>query len=172
MVPCTLGRYRDVYRAWKGIRAPGRVSYSVMRALADHPDREQLVKDNPLTQGEARKIMRAYKDWKAGKEDKPEASSDEWGKDKARWFKNLVAIAHKLRGAADIGRVTPAHLKEIEPKLLPELREVGEVLINLVDGLRAHWDREQEFEGAAPPTGRKRFTAPVNDAAQAQAGAA
>jgi hypothetical protein len=115
MVPCTLGRYRDVYRAWvkQGIRAPGRVSYSVMRALADHKDREQLVKDNPeLTQGEARKIARDYKERKAGKGNKPEnkpeeVSADQWSKDKGRWFKQLVKDANKLLGAADIGPVSP-----------------------------------------------------------------
>jgi hypothetical protein len=103
IVPCTLGRYRDVYRAWKGIYAPGRelrASYSVMRALADHEGREQIVKDNPdLTQGEAREIMRAYNEQKAGKGKKREEAAD--AKDNRRWFKQLVIDARKMLSQAD-----------------------------------------------------------------------
>src|SRR5262249_26188247 len=56
---CTLERHRSVYRAWKENPAPGPGSYSVLRALQDHPDRRDIVKNNPdLTQAEARNQSR------------------------------------------------------------------------------------------------------------------
>src|SRR5215475_14309332 len=59
---CTLERHRSVYRAWKENPAPGPVSYAVLRALQDHPDRADIVKNTPdLTQAEARKLMRPYR---------------------------------------------------------------------------------------------------------------
>lgn len=59
----TLERHRSVFRAWKDISAPGPdLSYSVMRELAAHPDRAQIVKDNPgITKREAREIVEAYR---------------------------------------------------------------------------------------------------------------
>ena len=106
-----------------------------MRALAGHEDREQIVKDNPdLTQGGAREIMRAYKEQKAGKGNKREESAD--AKEDRRWFKKLVIDARKLLSQADIGPVSHALAKEIEPKQLPVLREVGKTLIKLADSLQ------------------------------------
>src|SRR4051794_17088698 len=43
MAACTLGRYRDVFRKWENY-APGReLPYPVLRELAAHPDRVQIV---------------------------------------------------------------------------------------------------------------------------------
>jgi hypothetical protein len=62
-----LKRYVSVYRAWEGknIGAPGpqSVSYAVLRELATHPEREQIIRDNPnLTKREAQERMRELKD--------------------------------------------------------------------------------------------------------------
>jgi len=61
---CTLARYRDVYRAWRDISAPGResVSYAVLRELATHPDREEIIRKDPnITKREAHDQMRKLK---------------------------------------------------------------------------------------------------------------
>lgn len=62
---CTLDRYRTVYRAWAGKLAPGPnlvPQYAVLRELATHPEREQIIRQNPnLTKREARDKMRALK---------------------------------------------------------------------------------------------------------------
>jgi hypothetical protein len=82
VAPCTLERHRSVYRAWKGIPAPGPVSYAAMRALQNHPDRAAIVKDNPnLTQSQARAQMRDHKEGTKGK------SQDECQKNNKKWFK-------------------------------------------------------------------------------------
>jgi len=67
VAPCTLLRYRDVYRAWKDICAPGRKSisdipYSVLRELAGHKEREKIIhKDPNITKREAREEVRKFK---------------------------------------------------------------------------------------------------------------
>ena len=67
VAPCTLLRYRDVYRAWKDICAPGRKSisdipYSVLRELAGHKEREKIIhKDPNITKREAREEVRSLR---------------------------------------------------------------------------------------------------------------
>jgi hypothetical protein len=59
---CTLRRYRDVYRAYPNICAPGRKcypAYTALRELATHPDREEIIhKDPNITKREAHSLMR------------------------------------------------------------------------------------------------------------------
>jgi hypothetical protein len=44
----TLNHYRSVYRGWQGIQpAPAEFPFSVLQELAAHPDRAQIVADNP-----------------------------------------------------------------------------------------------------------------------------
>jgi predicted component of type VI protein secretion system len=58
--PRTLGRYRDTFRAWPDFRALGRISYSVLRALAPLKDRYKVLAANPdMTKAEAEKIVAA-----------------------------------------------------------------------------------------------------------------
>src|SRR6516162_5690696 len=60
---CTLDRYQTVYRAWEGKLAPGPIStsYAVLRELATHPDREQIIRNNPhLTKREAQGLVRKH----------------------------------------------------------------------------------------------------------------
>ena len=60
---CTLDRYRTVYRAWAPILAPGRkLSYAVARALASHPDRAEIIRENPeITKRNAEELARQHR---------------------------------------------------------------------------------------------------------------
>ena len=70
IVLCTLERYRTVYRAWADILAPGRkLSYAVARALANHPDRAEIIRENPkITKRKAEELMRQYRAQNGGQE--------------------------------------------------------------------------------------------------------
>ena len=92
---CTLERYRSVYRAWKDKPAPGPVSYAVLRALQDHPDRLNIVKENPkLTQAEARKLIC----------DPGKGEQTDWHKHNKKWFRQLCNIAGN---AVRVAETTP-----------------------------------------------------------------
>src|SRR5271169_4202003 len=61
ITPCVLERYRSVFRKWRN-SAPGLElpPYSVARELVGHPDRVEIVRNNPtITRREARALMRA-----------------------------------------------------------------------------------------------------------------
>jgi hypothetical protein len=87
----TVERYRDVWRAWKHIPAPGResLSYSVARELADVPNRADFVSDNPLmSRRRAEEIAKQYRD-----QQKKSAANDEGNKKKsgrARTYANQL----------------------------------------------------------------------------------
>jgi thiamine pyrophosphate-dependent acetolactate synthase large subunit-like protein len=130
---CTVERHRDVYRKWKEIPAPGRpLSYSVARELATHPEREQIVRDNPnITKAEACKVMRQHR--------KQTKKTDSWTQTEAkRWFQGVVKRVQEVtRDAAIVDReLTPEQRKVlrnvVEPNLFPDLREGGEALPRLV----------------------------------------
>jgi hypothetical protein len=99
IVSSSLKRYCSVYRAWKGtnIGAPGpqSVSYSVLRELATHPKREEIVRANPnITKRQAQQEMTKLKD--ADEEKKKGAKGKrepEWVRDTRGWFnKQVVAL--------------------------------------------------------------------------------
>jgi hypothetical protein len=99
IVSSSLKRYCSVYRAWKGINigalGPQSVSYSVLRELATHPKREEIVRANPnITKRQAQQEMSNLKD--ADKEKKKEAKGKqepEWDRDTRGWYnKQVVAI--------------------------------------------------------------------------------
>jgi len=151
---CTLERHRSVYRAWKENPAPGPVSYAVLRALQDHPDRADIVKNNPdLTQAEARKLMRPYRGEDSGKQDKEEQETD-WDKHNRRWFKNLVALAHDATSAAEVALdCTPEKqrelLKAVEPGLVMYLRGGGNALVRIADWLDERLEEAKERRAKA-----------------------
>ncbi len=170
IAPCTLMRCMSVFRAWQGKEAPEPVSFAVLKALQDHPDREAIVQANPkLTKSEAHDKMRQYKAGNDGQVNnegqekntkKAEAPAD-WQTETKRWFRQVVTIANSAVGAAAIGPIgtmTPerkrALLAVVEPNLLPPLKEAGEALIKLFDDLKqlieqnADWDQAEE--AAAP----------------------
>jgi hypothetical protein len=160
VAPCTLARYRDVYRAWKDIYAPGRESmppYAVLRELAQfatHPKCQQL---NPkITKREAYELRRKLK---GDEEEKQEQDQDdEWLKDDRKWFKQLVVIANEAsRVAGVIDAYSPEQLKKlrqaIDPGLLMYVRGGGRMLIRAVEHLEALLAEQEEAEPveASPP---------------------
>ena len=89
---CTLKRRRTTYRAWKGA-APPRL-YSVAQDLAAHPDRAEIVAENPnITTREARQKAKAHKD------QNPKPPKDSPEDHHKRTFRELVNLANAAIGA-------------------------------------------------------------------------
>jgi len=138
---CTLERYRTVYRAWEGKLAPGPIStsYAVLRELATHPEREQIISKCPnLTKREAHKLMRKREG--AAKEKQEQQQEDEWSRDNRRWFKDLLALANEAsRMAGVVDECTPEQLENllqvVDPDSLMYVRGCGRRLFKLANRL-------------------------------------
>lgn len=137
---CTLERRRSVYRAYKEIPAPAPKSFAVAQELAAHPDRAEIITNNPnLKKSEARKLMKAWR-----QKDQQEKTSDDWQlEDTRRWFKDLVTRANDAIADGELSEthhLDPAKrqiLREVvEPTLVPILREGGAAWIKLADFLK------------------------------------
>jgi hypothetical protein len=166
VAPCTLGRYRDVWRAWKdtAICAPGRKSfppYAVLRELATLPNREEIIRDNPdITKRAAHDLVRNQGG--AAKEKLVVlGQEDDWLKHSRGWFKDFVAVTNevgrKAAGVVDLDNWTPqqrADLREvIDPALLEPIGDVGRMLIATEERLKALWlddDPSRDTAGASP----------------------
>lgn len=141
---CTLNRYLSVYRAWKGKEAPGPVSYAVLRALQDHPDREAIVnKQQEITKSQAQEIMRAYKGKKQNKK------ADNWKADeRKRWLRGLRDVANKYgRAAEEVMQdddLLSALREAAEPDVVAALAADLKVLGRLTEELVAPQDEETE----------------------------
>jgi hypothetical protein len=154
IAPCTLKRYLSVYRAWKGIGAPGpqSVSYSVLRELETHPDRAQIIQDRPnLTKREAHDLMRKYEG--AAEEKQKQDQEDDWLKHSRKWFKDLVALANEVHRAACVADECTSEqldnlLQVIDPGSLMYLHGAGRRLFNLANHLAELLGGEevQQFE--------------------------
>ena len=107
---CTLKRYLSVYRAWdgRGIEAPGPVSYSVLRELQDHPEREKIVKENPqITKREAQKRRREFEGKQQHQGKRKKGKFGDWKKEEKKcWLRRVHILAneyftHHCRGGGD-----------------------------------------------------------------------
>jgi hypothetical protein len=138
---CTLDRYRTVWRAWEGKLAPGPnfISYAVLRELATHDDREEIIRKQPdLTKRKAHDLMR--KQASATKEKQERA--EDWVKHNRRWFKELCNIVNEAaRTAEALDECTPEQQENlrqaIDPNLLLDVRRGGRFLIDTADRLAA-----------------------------------
>jgi hypothetical protein len=150
---CTLERCRSVFRAWQtnNKKALAPISYSVAQELQAHPNRFELIKQNPnMTKSEARKI-RLSKDTEAAKPaDHPQCENFR------RWFQDVVkrageALRHaEMREASiDSPELRQAWRDGIEPALLPTLRKAGEGYIQLADYLEQLLEEPCEMLQAA-----------------------
>jgi hypothetical protein len=151
---CTLERYRTTYRAWAGKLAPGPnlVSYSVLRELAKHPEREQIVRANPnISKREAHKLMR--KQEYTAKVKHEQEQEDDGVKQDRKWFRDLATIANEaMRAAGVVHDCTPEQLKNllrvIDPSLLMHVRAGGNALRKLADRLEQLLEEQDGAEQA------------------------
>jgi len=166
---CTLERYRTVYRAWEGKLAPGPIStsYAVLRELATHPEREQIISKYPdLTKREAHDKMRKLKG--SAKKKQQEEQENEWLKHDRKWFKDLVAIASEAsRVAGMLDEYTPEQLDKlpqaIDPELLMCVRGGGRMLFRVANRLAELLG--EDLEEASAPIERARQEARAQAAA-------
>jgi hypothetical protein len=131
--PCTVKRYRTVYRAWKDFlpkNAPGlRFPYSVARELAgivDRESRESLIERMPtMTKSQAATFRKAHQN--------PESETEEID----RWWKDSIKRANKDLGDEKYLDVDRHILRRVVKQgLLKTLRNGGEARIRLADGLQ------------------------------------
>ena len=183
VAPCTLLRYRDVYRAWKDICAPGRKSisdipYSVLRELAGHKEREKIIhKDPNITKREAREEVRKLNG--TAKKKQQQEQENAWLRDNRRWFNDLVAVANEASRVAGMVDLDDAEqldklLQAVDPGSLMYVRGGGRMLVNLADRLEALIE-EQEVSEPAEVSEPVEASAPIERAhpeAPAQAAAA
>jgi hypothetical protein len=134
IAPCTLARYRSVYRAWADeIPAPGldSLSYSVARELVPHPDRAKLIHDKPnITKRQAREIMREYREPSSGANASSPPAVEEVEVDEKQtrdWQEGLMLRARKAIGGAKLHGLW----------LLPQPPDAG--LISTVQSVVAEW---------------------------------
>jgi hypothetical protein len=161
VAPCTVKRHRTTYRHWKKFlskSAPGRFLYSVARELESHPDKERLITDKPnMTKREAAALMKAYRN-------KPETEMK-------RWWKDLIVRVFKAQADGDILKVDGKNflntdrqnlLRVVNPLLLSDLRDAGQVWIRLADALeklfpkpknKASFDTRRDAQVPALPDG-------------------
>lgn len=143
---CTLARCRSVFRAWQAKEAPAPKSYSVAQELQTHPNRFELVRKNPgMTKREARQHMRRLR-----KEGAQASFAVHQREELKRWFRAVVRHATEAVRDSQLvdGDVSPAlrqSLREnIEPTLLPALRDGRDALIRLVEFLERLAEAEEE----------------------------
>jgi hypothetical protein len=100
LAPCTVKRYRTVFRAWKEFRqksAPGLLlKYSVARELAGLPDRESLIEKNPtMTKSQAAALRKEL------------SKSKNETEEIRRWFLAMVKRANQDQ--REVSRRGPTH---------------------------------------------------------------
>jgi hypothetical protein len=127
---CTLARCRSVFRAWPK-EAPAPKSYAVAQELQAHPNRLEIIRQNPdMTKRKAREIRRRH-------DRETRSAPDHIREEAKRWFRNVVQRAGEAIRDADFAdsEVSPnlrqATREAIEPMLLPTLREAAAALIRL-----------------------------------------
>jgi hypothetical protein len=163
---CTLDRYRTVYRAWAGKLAPGPnsfASYAILRELATHPNREQIIKAKPnISKREAHDYMRDIEN--DARRQQQQEQEDDWLKHNRRWFKELYTHAHEACRRAEVAlNATPEKQRElsevvVEREMPQNLKMYGGVLIQLANLLEAEQEAAREEREAQAAQEPKRST--------------
>jgi hypothetical protein len=140
---CTLGRHLSVWNAWKDLSPRAEISYAVLRELQVHPDRLDLITDNPrMTKVDARKLVDDFK----GKQRSPRGFEGE----SKRWFNGVVKLSNDIiRETAPLAEVTAAGLKRLRPVIQPGLLQT---LREAAKALQAAADRLEELAAEDGPT--------------------
>ena len=155
---CTLDRYRTVYRAWDGNLAPGpnSPSYAVLRELATHPEREQIICNNPnITKREAQRKMRGLKGGSEHSSSEPQGS---FVTDMRRYLKLIRTRQEEVRRkATEALDGTDEQLDDLAQvageQTLMNLRADAKVVVQLADLLleRRRQVEDQEAEEQTKP---------------------
>jgi hypothetical protein len=167
---CTLERYRDVYRDWKGKLAPGPTlpSYTVLRTLQTHPDREAIITENPkLTKSQANKKMEelwaADPGLKKGKKKKTQGPLTDPEETEA-WVNVLLGRAQDIGHELALERNQEAFRKHADPAavqgVVDALRELADAL---EQGIQVETTRPSKGNGRVRRVARKE----AGEAAQA-----
>jgi len=130
---CVLERSQSVYRAWKSAPAPilENLNYSVAQELQTHPRKLDIIQENPeITKTEARAYRKEH--------ERSEAEADPVAHRQAKakkWGDGILKIASAAQGARN-HHYTPEFLRlAVERKLIPDIREGAQALIDLADQL-------------------------------------
>jgi hypothetical protein len=188
---CTLDRYLNTFRSWKGILAPGpkMPSYSVLRELAPHasdPECQKAIRENPdISKRKALDLKRKLKGTEEKQEQETKAAQEaEWLRHNRKWFKDIVTLANEATSAAAFAHnecTTDEQwrrlLEAVEPGQLMYLNQGGRMLVKLADLLErlleepetvdlaervAQWDRADDEH-------RAKASATTEEAATVQA---
>jgi hypothetical protein len=122
----------------------------VLRELQTHPDREQIIQQNPnITKRAAHDLKR--KQERAAKEKHEEEEEDDWRKHNRRWFKELYTngqiVSRMIRLMDDL---TPEKqrdlLQVIDKEMLMSLGGLGRRLVKFVDQFGALIEEAEQAE--------------------------
>jgi hypothetical protein len=148
MVACTLGRCRSVYRAWHGVdaaayeaqtgkKATPPISFSVAQDLQRHPDRFDIIKNDPdISSRAARRKVRQYKK-------EQNTASGFLLENTKKWFAAVCKRAGEQIRDADITdkdlspQLQETYIAAVKPSiaLLETLRDAGNANLRLADFL-------------------------------------
>jgi hypothetical protein len=120
----TLKNCRSVFRAWPELDFRKSISFSVANMLRAHPDREAILRDNPLIT-----VARAYelaKEYRAGLNGDDEADDED----------NAGDSSHRMDGCD-----APTDDDSVEDRWRYNFSNMAQLSIEL----RAHWDKH--FKG-------------------------
>jgi hypothetical protein len=115
----------------------------VLRELATHPNREEIIRDNPaITKQAAHNLMREQKYAEEEQQHEKEEQENDWREHNRGWFRELYEHAQKVFGMVEVAaRLTPEQqrrlLQVIEPLLLMHIGEFGRKLVDFVDHFEA-----------------------------------
>jgi hypothetical protein len=160
---CTVARWRDVYRAWNP--APGRelpsASYAVLRELATHPKREELVRENPkMTKVQASKEMRDYrsKDKGDNKDKKPTKNAKKLVQDVKFYSESLSRTVAVIEQCSDEQQQKIAELLGMDE--LESLKTTYESATEIIYRLEQMLDEQQGATKSAVDEAHEEAPAP------------
>jgi len=136
MALCTLQRSRSTWRAWAEISATPPKLYSVAQELQAHPDRAQIITNNPnITVREARKKSQEWK------EEQQQSDPNFQMEQMKKFFTGLLLRASKVVRDAEIINFNSEQRRNLRkaitnPRELDDLQEAAPAWTTIVDFLQ------------------------------------